>query len=114
MHKVHTVVDCGTAVNTDTITAQMEGAAIFGLSLCYYGKITAKDGAIEQSNYHDYKMLRINEAPEVHVEIIKSTDSPTGVGEPGVPVIAPALLNAIYNATGKRYYSLPLMDHGLV
>lgn len=114
VHKIHSVIDCGTAVNTDTITAQMEGAAIFGLSLSYYGKITAKDGAIEQSNYDDYKMLRMNEAPEVHVEIIKNTDKPTGVGEPGVPVIAPALLNAIFNATGKRYYSLPLMDHGLM
>jgi len=112
--KVHTVIDCGTAVNTDTITAQMEGSAIFGMSLVYYGKITAKDGAIEQSNYHDYQMIRMNEAPEVNVEIIKSNDKPTGVGEPGVPVIAPAILNAIYNATGKRYYSLPLMDYGLV
>jgi isoquinoline 1-oxidoreductase subunit beta len=114
VHKVHTVIDCGTAVNTDTITAQMEGSAIFGMSLAYYGKITATDGAIDQSNYHDYQIIRMNEAPEINVEIIKSNDKPTGVGEPGVPVIAPAILNAIYNATGKRYYSLPLMDHGLV
>jgi len=114
VHKIHSVIDCGTAVNTDTITAQMEGAAIFGMSLAYYGKITAKDGAIEQSNYNDYQMVRMDHAPEIHVEIIKSNDKPTGVGEPGVPVIAPAILNAIYNATGKRYYTLPLMDHGLV
>ena len=114
VHNIHSVIDCGTTVNTDTIKAQMQGAAIFGMSLAYYGKITAKDGAVEQSNYHDYQMLRIHQAPEVHVEIITSSDKPTGVGEPGVPPIAPAIINAIYNATGKRYYSLPLMDHGLV
>ncbi len=114
VHKVYSVIDCGTAVNTDTITAQMQGAAIFGMSLAYYGKITTKNGKIEQSNYHNYKMLRIDEAPEVYVEIVKSEDLPTGVGEPGVPPIAPAIINAIYNATGKRYYSLPLMDYGLV
>jgi len=114
VHNIHSVIDCGTAVNTDTIKAQMQGAAIFGMSLAYYGKITAKDGAVEQSNYHDYQMLRIHQAPEVHVEIIKSSDKPTGVGEPGVPPIAPAIINAIYNATGKRYYTLPLMDHGIV
>jgi len=114
VHNIHSVIDCGTAVNTDTIKSQMEGAAIFGMSLAYYGKITAKDGAIEQSNYHDYQMLRINQAPKIDVEIINSKEKPTGVGEPGVPPIAPAIINAIYNATGKRYYSLPLMDHGLV
>ncbi len=114
VHNIHSIIDCGTAVNTDTIKAQMQGAAIFGMSLAYYGKITAKDGAVEQSNYHDYQMLRMNQAPEVHVEIVKSNDKPTGVGEPGVPPIAPAIINAIYNATGKRYYSLPLIDHGLV
>jgi isoquinoline 1-oxidoreductase beta subunit len=114
VHNIHSVIDCGTAVNTDTITAQMEGAAIFGMSLSYYGKITTKDGAVEQSNFHDYRMIRMNEIPKVHVEIIKSNDKPTGVGEPGVPVIAPAIVNAIFNATGKRYHSLPLTDHGLV
>ncbi len=115
VHKIHSVIDCGTAVNTDSIESQMQGAAIFGMSLAYYGKITAKGGAIEQSGYHDYKMTRIHQAPEeIHVEIIKNNDKPTGVGEPGVPPIAPAIINAIFNATGKRYYSLPLMDHGLV
>jgi len=114
VHNIHSVIDCGTAVNTDTIKSQMQGAAIFGMSLAYYGKITAKEGVVEQSNYHDYQMLRMHQAPEVHVEIINNNDKPTGVGEPGVPPIAPAIINAIYNATGKRYYSLPLMDHGLV
>jgi len=114
VHNVNSVIDCGRVVNTNTIKAQMEGAAIFGMSLAYYGKITAKNGIIEQSNYHDYKMLRINEAPDIQVEIVKSEDIPTGVGEPGVPVIAPAIINAIYNATGKRYKNLPLEDFGLV
>ena len=100
-HNIHSVIDCGTAVNVDTIKAQMEGAAIFGMSLAYYGKITAKDGAIEQSNYHDYQMIRIHQTPKIHIEIIKSNTKPTGVGEPGVPPIAPAIVNAIYNATGK-------------
>ncbi len=114
VHKITTVIDCGLAVNKNSIKAQMEGAGIFGMSLAYYGKITAKDGAIQQSNYHDYPMLRINEAPEFDIEIVESNEKSTGVGEPGVPVIAPAIINAIFNATGKRYYSLPLSDHGLV
>ncbi|GGZ83474.1 xanthine dehydrogenase family protein molybdopterin-binding subunit [Algibacter mikhailovii] len=114
VHRVHMVVNCGTAINKDTIKAQMEGSVIFGMSLAFYGKITAKDGVIEQSNFHNYQMLRIKDAPEIHVEIVESNDKPTGVGEPGVPVIAPAIVNAIFKVTGKRYRSLPLSDHGLV
>lgn len=114
VHNVYTAIDCGVVVNRNTIKAQMEGAAIFGMSLAYYGKITVKDGAIEQSNFHDYKMIRMNETPTVHVEIVESTEKSTGVGEPGVPVIAPAIVNAIYKLTGKRYYNLPLSDHGIV
>jgi isoquinoline 1-oxidoreductase beta subunit len=114
VHKIHTVIDCGTAINKDTITAQMEGAAVFGMTLAFYGKITAKDGAIEQSNFHDYNMLRMPEAPETHVEIIDNYELPTGVGEPGVPVIAPAIVNAIFKATGKRHNSLPLSDYNLI
>ncbi len=114
VHNIYTAVDCGTVVNTNTVKAQMEGAAIFGMSIAFYGKITAKDGVIEQSNYHDYKMVRIHEAPNIHIEIIKSNDIPTGIGEPGVPVIAPAIINAIFSVTGKRYKNLPLMDFGLV
>ncbi len=114
VHNIHSVIDCGTAVNLDTVESQMQGAAVFGLSLAFYGKITAKDGIIEQSNYHDYQVLRMSETPNIAIEIIQSSEKPTGVGEPGVPVIAPALINAIYNATGKRYYKLPLMDEGLV
>ena len=114
VHNIYTAIDCGTVVNRDTVKAQMEGAAIFGMSLAFYGKITAKNGAIEQNNFSDYKMIRMNEIPIVHVEIVESTEKPTGVGEPGVPVIAPAIVNAIYKITGKRYHNLPLSDYGLV
>lgn len=114
IHKINSVIDCGTAVNKNTIRSQMEGAAIFGMSLAFYGKITAKNGAIEQNNFDDYKMVRMHEIPEIDVEIIESKEKPTGVGEPGVPVIAPAIVNAIFQATGKRYHNLPLSDYGLV
>lgn len=114
VHNVYTVIDCGTAVNKNTIKSQLEGAAIFGMSIAYYGKITAKDGAIEQNSYSDYRMIRMNEIPKIHVEIVESTAGPTGVGEPGVPVIAPAIINAIFKLTGKRYYNLPLSDYDLV
>ncbi|MCW2118249.1 xanthine dehydrogenase family protein molybdopterin-binding subunit [Flavobacterium sp. 7A] len=114
IHKVTTVIDCGTVVNKNTVIAQMEGAAIFGMSLAFYGKITAKDGAIEQSNFGDYRLIRMNEAPKIEVEIVESTAPPTGVGEPGVPVIAPAIVNAIFKLTGKRYRNLPLSDYELV
>ncbi|MEL4454715.1 xanthine dehydrogenase family protein molybdopterin-binding subunit [Lutimonas vermicola] len=114
VHEVFTVVDCGTVVNRDTVKAQLEGAAIFGMSLTYYGDITLEKGIVQQSNYHDYQMLRIHQTPKVNIEIIESSEIPTGIGEPGVPVIAPAIINAIFNATGKRYRSLPLKDFGIV
>lgn len=113
VHKVWTCIDCGTVVNKNTVRSQMEGSAVFGMSLAFYGKITAKDGAIEQGNYDDYKMVRMPQAPEIHVDIVESTEAPSGVGEPGVPVMAPAIVNAIFKATGKRYHNLPLEDHGL-
>lgn len=114
VHNVYTVIDCGTVINRDTVKAQMEGATIFGMSLAYYGKITAKNGVIEQNSYSDYQMIRMNEIPKVHVEIVESTEVPTGVGEPGVPVIAPAIVNAIFKLTGKRYHNLPLSDYDIV
>jgi len=114
LHHIWTVLDCGMVVNKDNVLNQMEGAAVFGTSIALHGKITAKDGAIEQSNFHDYQMTRMNEAPPIHVTLIESDEAPTGVGEPGVPPVAPAITNAIFNATGKRFRTLPLSDHGLV
>ena len=114
VHKVHSVIDCGRPINKSTIESQMQGAAIFGMSLAFYGKITAENGIISQENFNDYPMIRMSEAPPVDVEIIDSEEKPTGVGEPGVPPVAPAIINAIFKATGKRYYNLPLSDYGLV
>ncbi len=114
VHKIHMAVDCGQPVNHDTIRAQLQGAAIFGMSICFYGKITAQEGKIQQTNFDDYPVLRMDEVPEVTVDIIENHERPTGIGEPGVPVVAPSIINAIYAATGKRYHDLPLTDAGLV
>lgn len=101
-------VDCGQPLNPDMIKAQMEGGMIFGLTAALYGNITLQDGAVQQSNFHDYALLRINEAPELLVDIIDSQEAPTGVGEPGVPPVAAALANALFAASGQRLRSLPL------
>ncbi len=106
--RVVCAVDCGIAVNPDVIRAQMEGGIGFGLSAALHGKITLKDGAVEQSNFHDYPVLRIGEMPKVEVHIVPSTVKPTGVGEPATPVVAPALANALAAATGQRLRVLPL------
>jgi isoquinoline 1-oxidoreductase subunit beta len=106
--RVVCAVDCGVAVNPDVIRAQMEGGIGFALSAAMYGEITLKNGGIEQTNFHQYKVLRINEMPRVDVHIVASTEKPTGVGEPGVPPLAPAVANAIAAATGKRLHALPL------
>ncbi len=108
VHKVLCVVDCGIAVNPDVVRAQMEGAIMFGLTAALHGEHTLENGAVVQSNFHDYPILRMNEAPEVEVVIIESAEEPTGVGEPGLPPIAPAVANAVYAATGQRLRSLPL------
>jgi isoquinoline 1-oxidoreductase beta subunit len=106
--RVVCAVDCGVAVNPDVIRAQMEGGIGFALAAALYGQITLKDGAVEQTNFHQYQVLRINEMPKVDVHIVASTDKPSGVGEPGVPPLAPAVANAIAAATGKRLRTLPL------
>jgi isoquinoline 1-oxidoreductase beta subunit len=107
-------VDCGLAVNPERIRSQMEGAAIFALSLTFFSELTAKDGVIEQNNFDSYQVARMADTPITHVEIIDSDAPPGGVGEPGVPPIAPAICNAIFNATGKRYRELPLKKYGVV
>ena len=102
------VVDCGIVVNPDTISAQMESGIIFGLSAALYGEITIKDGRVEQTNLGDYRVLRINEIPQIEVHLVKSTEAPGGIGEPGTSCLMPALTNAIYAATGKRIRKLPI------
>ena len=85
LEKVYCAVDCGTAVNPDIVRSQMESGIIFGLTAALKGRITVKDGAVEQGNFHDYQMLRMNEVPEIEVAIVESEEAPTGVGEPGTP-----------------------------
>jgi isoquinoline 1-oxidoreductase subunit beta len=112
--RVDSAIDTGTVVNPDSVRNQMEGAAVFATSLAKYGEITATNGVINQGNFQDYPMCRIDEAPrEIHVHIVKSEEPPAGVGEPGVPPFAPALCNAIFAATGKRVRELPLTRSGL-
>jgi isoquinoline 1-oxidoreductase beta subunit len=105
--RVVCAVDCGVAVNPDVIRAQMEGGIGYGLAAALHSAITLKDGVVEQSNFHDYEPLRINEMPVIEVHIVPSTEKPTGVGEPGTPVVAPAVANALFAATGKRLRNLP-------
>ena len=108
VHKVVCAIDCGRVVNPNTIAAQMEGGIVFGLTAVLYGAITLKDGRVQQSNFNNYQMLAMNETPEVEVHIVSSQEPPTGVGEPGVPPIAPAVGNAIFAVTGKRIRRLPI------
>ncbi|MCX7552580.1 molybdopterin-dependent oxidoreductase [Marinicella sp. S1101] len=111
---VHMAVDAGKILNPDRVKSQMEGSAIFGASLAFYGEITAKEGIIEQGNFDDYQMSRINQIPDIHTHIVTSDALPTGVGEPGLPPFAPALCNAIFAANGKRHRRLPMKDLRLV
>lgn len=106
-------VDCGIAVNPEIIATQMQGGIGFGLSAAMKGAVTLKNGKVEQSNFHDYEPIRMNEMPHVDVHIVPSNEAPSGVGEPGVPPIAPAVCNAIFMATGKRIRSLPISLHDL-
>ena len=108
VHKVICAVDCGRAINPDNVRMQMEGAIMFGLTAALYGDIELKDGVVQQSNFHDYQILRMNEAPDVEVILIESQEPPSGVGEPGLPPIAPAVANAVFAASGQRLRDLPL------
>jgi len=108
VHRVVCAVDCGQVVNPDSVKAQMEGGIIFGLTAALKDEITLDRGRVQQRNFHDYPMLRMNESPEIEVHIVPSMEKPTGVGEPGVPPVAPAVANAIFAVTGKRVRKLPI------
>lgn len=107
VHRVVAAVDCGMTVNPQTIERQIEGGIVYGLSAALYGRIGFKDGRVEQGNFNDYPVLRMNEMPKVEVHILPSTEKPGGIGEPGTPPIAPAVANAIFAATGQRLRSMP-------
>ena len=108
VRRVVCAVDCGTVVNPDTVQAQIQGAIIFGITAALRGEITLKAGRVEQSNFHDYQMLRMNETPAIEVYIVKSTEPPGGMGEAGTSAIVPAITNAIFAATGKRLRKPPV------
>ena len=111
--RVDTAIDCGFVVNPERIRSQIEGAAVMGLTLAKYSEVTFKNGRVEQANFNDFPLVRIDDSPTVtHVHMVPATiDVPSsGVGEPGVPPFAPALCNAIFAATGKRIRRLPIGD----
>jgi isoquinoline 1-oxidoreductase beta subunit len=108
VHRVVAAVDCGMTVNPQTIERQIEGAIVYGLSAALYGRISFNEGRVEQGNFHQYPVLRMSEMPQVEVHIVPSTEEPGGIGEPGTPPIAPAVVNALFVLTGKRLRSLPI------
>lgn len=108
VHRVFCAVDCGKVVNPDTVKAQMESGIVFGLSAALHGAITFKDGRVEQGNFDDYPLVTMDETPEIAVQIVTSSEPPGGIGEPGVPPIAPAVANALFAASGIRLRSLPM------
>jgi isoquinoline 1-oxidoreductase beta subunit len=114
VNRVTCVVDCGLVVNPDTVAAQMQGGINFGLTAAMFGEITLKDGRVQQSNFHDYRPLRMKEVPAIDVEIVKSGEAPGGIGEPGTSAAMAAFSNAIFAATGKRLYVLPAKPDQLV
>jgi isoquinoline 1-oxidoreductase beta subunit len=110
VERIVCAVDCGQPINPSIIRAQMESAIGYGLSAALYGAITLKDGAVEQSNFHDYQVLRIDQMPKIEVHIVPSREAPTGVGEPGLPPTAPAIANALAAVTKKRIYAMPFPE----
>ena len=108
VHRVVCAIDCGMTVNPGIIRRQIQSAVIYGLSAALHGEITLQNGRVDQKNFDDYPVVRMNEAPAIDVHIIPSTEKPSGVGEPGTPPLAPALANALFVLTGKRIRRLPL------
>jgi isoquinoline 1-oxidoreductase beta subunit len=108
VHRLVCAVDCGIVVNPDTVKAQIMGGAIYGIGGALWGEVTLKNGRVQQENFNDYRVLRMDETPAIEVHLVRSTERPRGIGEPGTAVTAPALANAIFAATGKRIRKLPL------
>ncbi len=108
VHRVTCAVDCGQVINPDTVEAQMQGGIIFGITGALWGEITIKGGRVEQTNFGDYRMMRMNEAPAIDVHLIESREFPGGIGEPGTAAAAPAVANAVFALTGTRVRKLPI------
>ena len=108
VHKVWCAIDCGVVVNPAIVRAQMESGIMYGLTAALYGRVRIEGGRVAESNFHDYPMLRMDEAPEVDVVLAPSGDPPGGVGEPGLPPLAPAVTNALFALTGQRIRELPI------
>jgi isoquinoline 1-oxidoreductase beta subunit len=106
--RVTCAVDCGVPISPDTIEAQVQSAIVYGLGAALFNEITLKDGRVEQSNFHDYRALHMNEMPSIDVHIIKSNEPPGGMGEPGTSALVPAVFNAVYAATGVRLRKPPI------
>jgi isoquinoline 1-oxidoreductase subunit beta len=113
VHRLVYAVDCGRPINPDGVRAQVESAAIYGLSAAMHDAITIQGGRVEQSNFNDYEMPRIEETPKIEVHVVESTEEPTGIGEPGLPVVAPAICNAVFTLTGRRIRRLPVRAEDL-
>jgi isoquinoline 1-oxidoreductase subunit beta len=113
VHRLVYAVDCGRPINPEGVRAQVESAAIYGLSAALYDAITIKGGRVEQSNFNDYQMPRMSGTPKTEVHVVMSKEEPTGIGEPGLPVVTPAVCNAIFAATGKRLRRLPIRAEDL-
>jgi isoquinoline 1-oxidoreductase subunit beta len=113
VHRLVYAVDCGRPINPEGVAAQVEGAAIYGLSAALYDAITIRGGRVEQSNFNDYAMPRIADTPQTEVHVVRSDEEPTGIGEPGLPVVVPAICNAVFAAAGKRLRRLPIRNEDL-
>jgi isoquinoline 1-oxidoreductase beta subunit len=114
VHKIVCVVDCGQMVNPRIVESQIESGILFGLTAALWGEVTINRGQVQQTNFNDYRVIRGNELPQIDVQLLQSGESPGGIGEPSVAVVAPALCNAIFAATGRRLRSLPIGAHKLL
>ena len=113
VHKITCVVDCGQMVNPRIVESQIESGIVFGLTAALWGEITLRGGQVQQTNFNSYRLLRANEMPELDVHLVPSDAPPGGIGEPAVALVAPAICNAIFAATGRRLRSLPIAAHAL-